>query len=260
MEKRRWVPSVTKVEIEICTGCNLRCANCDRSVRQAPSNEYMTVEQISRFVDESIDLDWGWERITVLGGEPTLHPTFWDLLSVLGQYRHHNPTTIFRIYSNGFGKAVQKTLCKMPPWFEIKNTNKTRRSPLFSAYNVAPIDLPEYDREDFTKACVITSWCGLGLTRYGYYPCGAGASLDRVFGFDIGIKRLADVTQDRLKEQLRVLCARCGHYRDFDARVEYIQQRDERLLVGWTNEERISPTWAIAYKNYKLRPPGLSLY
>jgi hypothetical protein len=260
MVKRRWTSNLHRVEIEITTLCNLRCVNCDRSVRQAPSGERMTVEQIDRFVDESLEQTWAWERITLLGGEPTLHPELDAVLRSLDRYRTSHPDTIFRMYSNGFGTRVRRRLATMPPWFEVINTNKTRATPLFSAYNLAPVDLPEYAHEDFTKGCAITAWCGLGLTRYGFYPCGAGASIDRVFGLDLGIKRLADVTPARLIEQLRQLCGLCGHFRDFDLRAEQVAGGDKGPVRGWTREEQMSPTWVTAYRRYAEEKPQLSLY
>jgi MoaA/NifB/PqqE/SkfB family radical SAM enzyme len=44
-----------KIEIDITYKCNLRCANCNRSSAQAPSEERMTVAQIEKFVKESVD-------------------------------------------------------------------------------------------------------------------------------------------------------------------------------------------------------------
>src|SRR3712207_347384 len=102
-KKRRWTSNMSRVEIEISTFCNLRCPNCDRSSPQAPSDECMSIEQIERFVAESVELDWPWERVVILGGEPTLHPDFDDVLDVLGKYHRHRPETVFRMYTNGFG-------------------------------------------------------------------------------------------------------------------------------------------------------------
>jgi len=261
MEKKRWTPNVHRVEIEICTACNLSCPNCDRSSPQARSREHMTVGQIRKFVDESIQLNWEWERITLLGGEPLLHPSLEQILSALNIYRLRNATTIFRMYSNGYGPVVARRARAMPDWIELRNTNKDpNRPPLFSKYNVAPVDCEDSRNEDFTKGCAVTSWCGLGLTRYGYYPCGAGASVDRVFGFDIGLKKLEDVTHPALANQLARLCALCGHFRDFDQREAYLATRDERVLVGWGRQQETSPTWERAYAAYEAKAPELSLY
>lgn len=56
------------IELEICTRCDLDCFGCDRlSDIKATWMPAMTVEQVSRFVDESLALDWEWERIRLLG-------------------------------------------------------------------------------------------------------------------------------------------------------------------------------------------------
>lgn len=261
MCKKRWETNLRRVEIEIHTGCNLACPNCDRSVPQARSHENMSVAQIEKFVAQSIALDWDWERITILGGEPSLHPCFLQILSTLGVYHSSRGTTEFRLYSNGYGPAVSESLSQVPSWIDVRNTGKDPdRPPLFSTYNVAPIDCDDCGAEDFTKACAITSWCGLGLTRYGYYPCGAGASLDRIFGFDIGIKSLSGVTQSAVASQIARLCRLCGHFRDFDHREEYVSIRNESVLTGWVRQQKTSPTWELAYSNYAKKPPQLSLY
>jgi hypothetical protein len=258
--KRRWVTNLRRIEIEICTGCNLRCPNCDRSSAQAPSAERMTLAQISRFVDESIDLDWRWERITILGGEPTLHPDLVQIFETLKIYKDKFPSAECRLYTNGYGPRVNRVLGQIPEWVVVFNTQKGPVAPTFSAYNLAPLDFEDSVDSDFTNACAITETCGLGLTRYGFYPCGAGASLDRVFGFDIGIKRLGDVTASALGSQTLQLCSRCGHFRDFDDRLQLIRQGSSELPPSWTNEQQTSPTWSAAYARYDAAKPSLTLY
>ena len=261
MSKKRWTTNLRRVEIEIHTGCNLACPNCDRSAPQARSHEAMEISQVEKFVSESIGLDWDWERITILGGEPSLHHSFAEILSALKVYHLYRESTEFRIYSNGYGPAVSRRLSLVPSWIDVRNTSKDpSHPPLFSTYNVAPIDCADCNGADFSKACAITTWCGLGLTRYGYYPCGAGASLDRVFGFDIGIKSLSAVTPTSVASQITRLCGLCGHFRDFDKREEYVLIRDESILTGWTREQKTSPTWERAYLAYAQKPPQLTLY
>lgn len=256
MDKHPWITNLLRVEIEIYTGCNLACPNCDRSSAQAKSNEAMTLEQMNTFVAETIELGWQWERITILGGEPTLHPMFAKMLDSLKPIHECFPKTVFRIYSNGFGKVVQRRLAKVPPWIEVCDTQKTRAPPVFSAYNLAPIDFDKYKGEDFNKGCAITERCGLGLTRYGYYPCGAGGSIDRVFGKNIGIKSLAAVTRVAVLSQMGQLCRLCGHFVDFDDRI-----RNHGVTpITWTREQKSSPTWKAAYLAYQSAPPILSLY
>ena len=277
--KKAWIPDLHSIEIEICTNCNLRCVNCDRSVRQAPSNEYMSTTQIQKFVDESIALRWRWTNITILGGEPALHPQFDEIVAALAVYHDHEPSTIFRILSNGYGARVNAVLRSLPEWVSCTVTHKSPRiQPTFSPINLAPRDNDTDNTMDYSTACSITELSGLGLSRYGYYPCGPGASIDRVFGFDIGIKSLSEITLERLRAQSRRLCGLCGHFTHFDvpsleARIAYNERRfpdglneEARIIMlqevtnVWTSREVMSPSWTKAYEEYQKARPLLSTY
>ena len=252
MLDKAFTPNLCSIEIEIITGCNLACFNCDRSARQAKSGEMMSVDQIQAFVDESIGLEWKWGAIRLLGGEPTLHPRLFEILQVLGPYRAHNPQCGISIHTNGHGAKVHSVLRKLPSWVKIVNSDKTGNRHRFSSYNVAPRDLPEFDGADYATACWIPESCGIGLTRYGYYSCGAGGSIDRVFGFDIGLKHLAEVTHEKLRDQLRLLCSYCGHFKHNDyARPELREQ--------WVTSEEVSESWKRAYARYHEEKPRLTL-
>jgi hypothetical protein len=220
----------------------------------------MSIDQLQRFVLESIELGWHWDVITLLGGEPTLHPQFSKLFEVLARYREFAPACDFRLYTNGFGPAVNNALACVPPWVRVGNSEKSPTvPPLFSAYNLAPVDFPDDADEDFSRGCSITKICGVGLTRYGYYPCGAGASVDRVFGLDIGIKKLENVTPEAMVNQLKTLCSLCGHFRDFDNGF-LVQIQKPGSQSDWIRESAISPRWAAAYMAYKESPPQLTKY
>jgi len=242
-----WVPNKRSIEIEITTRCSLACFNCDRSIRQAPSDDCMSLEQIEKFVDESIKLNWGWKHIRLTGGEPTLHPQFFEILKIVKRYKEINFYCNVEISTNGYGSQVNEVLSKLPQWICVINSRKKSNINNFCSYNIAPIDLKEYENSDFTKGCWITGICGLGLTKYGYYPCGAGASVDRVFGFDIGQRSLSCVNNLTLREQLRVLCRYCGHYKENYA--------DEKITL-----EKMSISWQKAYEIYKRKRPQLSVY
>ena len=82
----------------------------------------------------------------------------------------------------------------------------------FATFNLAPADLPEYARADFSNGCFVPEFCGMGLTPYGYYPCGVAGGIDRVFGFDLGGKTLPAADDDML-DVLRRCCPLCGHFK-----------------------------------------------
>ena len=221
--------------------------NCNRSVKQAPAHEDISPEQVEHFIHETIARNWKWLQITVIGGEPTLHPQLFEILEILKKYKDFNPSCRIDLWTNGYGRTVEAILSRLPEWLIVTNTSK--KSPIheYTGYNIAPIDLEEYRQADFSRGCSQTEICGIGMTKYGYYPCSPGADIDRVFGFNIGIKSLSSLNDRELRKQLKVLCAYCGHYRD---------NFGKRKITN----EIITRKWKNAYKNYKTTPPALSLY
>ncbi len=241
----RYIRSRSQIELDITYHCNLKCINCDRSCRQAPSTEQMTVEQIQMFVKESIEKNAKWERIKVLGGEPTLHPDLLKILSLLLEYKKHFSSSVrIQLFTNGYGNKVASILSKVPIEIEIKNSMYPSDTNKFIPFNKAPTDSILLKMADFSNGCWITSKCGIGLTPYGYYCCAAAGSVDRVFGFDIGRKELPPAN-DTMVDQLRVFCELCGHY---------------PCSYTWTTKEEMSTTWKEAYKKYNKARPSLSLY
>lgn len=232
------------IEIDITYRCNLKCINCNRSCRQAPSNEQMTVEQIQNFIKESIDNNVNWERIRVMGGEPTLHPNIFEILNLLLEYKKKkSPDTHIQLVTNGFGKIVNNIISKVPKEIEIDNPSKKSGVQLFDPFNMAPQDSVRYRYADYSSGCGVISIDGVGLTPYGYYPCAVAGGIDRILGFDYGRKKLPS-SDDSMTDQLEVFCKLCGHFR----------------AAKRTNIEVMSPTWKIAYEKYKKRKPKLSLY
>jgi hypothetical protein len=232
---------LNKVEVEIITACNLHCHNCDRSCRQAPSGERMSPAQLRGFVDESLEVGWEWDRINLLGGEPTLHPELPEIFEEVRRYKVERPECVVQLTSNGHGELVRAKLDSVPDWVEICNTSKDSPEQYFASYNIAPADYGF----DQPPVCAIPWRCGLGLTRYGYYPCGAGASLDRIFGMDIGVKSLRDVDLTKLLEQFGKLCAFCGHS----------PTKVKRRVIA----DAMSPSWERSYAAYHENAPALSL-
>lgn len=234
---------LSRIELEIITSCNLKCYNCDRSSRQAISGEQMSVGQVAHFVDESLELGWRWRKIALLGGEPTLHPRLPRILNELDRYRRLVPDVTIQITSNGYGERVDAVLRRLPDWVAVRNTRKTSVVQPFTAYNVAPDDLAEYAGADYSTGCTIPFQCGMALTRYGYYPCGAGASIDRIFGLYRGVRTLRDVTPERLVGEFDRLCRHCGHFHGQKAAAE-----------------TMSPSWTEAYRRWRQQRPALPLY
>ena len=225
------------VEIDITYRCNLRCPNCNRSCTQAPAATDMAVSRLADFLDASAAAGARWERIRLLGGEPTLHPDLPAIFELLEAYRiQHNPRLRLVLCTNGRGARVRQALSHLPPAVVIKNTYKSARPRLFRPFNRAPRDLRRYALADFTCGCRILEDCGLGVTPQGYYPCAVAGGIDRVFGFGLGRQTLPP-NEDEMTDLLERFCPFCGLFG-----------------FGWPTRRAIqSPTWINGYAAYAQR-------
>lgn len=247
-------PGVFKhIEIEINTACDLDCFGCDRfsDVTTAPN---MTYEQVALFVKESIDLNWEWERIRFLGGEPTIHPRFEGLIGLLLEYRKKFPKVFLQVLTNGLGKAKQYR-----SWLENLNISlhaeaKTKgETPVW--FNNTRLCQADDEKAGPVPPCGIAGirGCGVALTRHGFFIDGAGASAARVAGHDIGVQHLKDVTWDRLMiDHSKILCRICGHWNPAEG-------PKVTKLVTETGEIT-GPYWTEKLAAFKKQRPKLKVY
>jgi hypothetical protein len=238
-----YVRSRTRIEIDITYLCNLQCVQCNRSLGgdQVPTGERMSLEAIDAFIEDSKRRGVPWEWIRLIGGEPTLHPHFMDILNRLLAFRNsHSPKTVIQVSTNGYGKKVNQVLEQIRVLdVHVINSSKTGNDqPTFTRFNIAPADLSEYDDADFSNGCKIIEQCGFGLSPTGYYPCAVAGSIDRVFEFNVGRDRLPD-DDDDMTDMLERFCRLCGHFRR--------TQWDPGFPQGQ------SQTWRDAYEKARAR-------
>ena len=234
------------IEIDITYRCDFMCFNCDRSCRQAPADDDMPVEQIERFISDSEKEGREWKRIRIMGGEPMLHPEIDLILNLFDSYGEKHPETMIELYTNGIGKDSESIV---PAHISIHNTFKVSQcNTCFEPYNLAAVDLLDSDT-DCSGGCWITRDCGIGLNRYGYYPCAAGAAVDRVFGFDIGCKGIPSKDDDMIETRFK-LCRYCGHHlgREYE-------KPDLRVPLSM---EVMSQSWTDAYSKYRQKKPKMT--
>ena len=231
---------LSHVQLEITSRCNLACTQCDRNCGVVPAGIDMSIPQIWSFVEQSLSLKRQWKRIDIIGGEPTLHKDLKVIFDLVKIYKNKYPRCKVRLSSNGHGQHVENVLKTVPEWVIVRNSSKEDKNQPHDAYRCAPVDMGEVD----VYACSVPWRCGIGLTKHGYFPCGAGASLAKVFGLDIGIKNLVDVTPESLKKQMVKLCKYCGH-----------SSCNSRKTVA--NDNEMSDSWKNAVKYYN--PDSMNL-
>jgi hypothetical protein len=233
------VQHLQNLEIEITTKCNLKCVSCDRRCGQAPSDEEMTINQIKYFVKETKYLNYSWRQINILGGEPSLHANLAEILEIL-----RSTGAKLTVVSNGYKmpKAIEE---KIPSWCSLRNTKKnSKKQESFVPVDITMVEKPGVEE---IMSCDHVDRCGLGLTRYGFYACGPGASISRVLGIDIGIKSLSEVSLSRINTQQKILCQYCG----------WSETRKRHPDIS---PEEVSPFWEKAYTAYRDHQRRMTLY
>ena len=175
--RKTFCPNLRAIEIDITYECNLHCRGCNRSCAQLPTKERMELADISRFVVESLDANWTWDRISILGGEPTLHPDFVTIIELIKEklLDVSSSGTTLKVVSNGYTKNSRRTLEYIERRFGIRVDRKSfkrgKEIEYFSEFNDAPLDDPASDGFDFSKGCWVMEYCGIGMNSKGFYAC-----------------------------------------------------------------------------------------
>jgi hypothetical protein len=245
------------LEIQICTYCDLSCWSCDRASDEI-TDPPMTIDQLNLCIQESIDLDWKWKRIRLLGGEPTIHPRFRDFAQALIDYRdNYNPECFLQVLTNGLGKAAKYRAWLVDNRVSLHAEAKEKGvdPPWFNNTRIVPIDRDPTKTE--LPPCGIygrgSGGCGIQLSNFGYFLDGAGATVARVGGFDIAVMHLKDVTFESMENQAKVLCSRCGHHNPVDGSPLTTQ------LVSKTGHVT-GKFWTEALKKFKEKKPIMKVY
>lgn len=253
----KFVPDFKLIEIDITYECNLKCISCNRSCTQAPTEERMSINQIREFINESIEENYSWKVISVLGGEPTLHPDFTQIIKcIYNEYiLRFSQNTKIKIVSNGYTEHSRKLLDQVNiiPNVVIngKSFKVNNKPEYFIPFNKITIN------EDlkYSKACWVTSYCGIGLNKYGYYGCSVAGGIDRVIGIDKGIKRLKKI-RNNVEEHFSIFCKYCGNFYNYSVNKGDFIPREELNILDLT--ETMSEIWHDFYKNYRKNRPILT--
>lgn len=167
------------IEFEITLRCNAKCPSCSR---HCPYLDYgddsdVGLGQVARFIMElkSYSVDHTRvDMIHVMGGEPTLHPFFEQIVIAL-QERLLQPGHIRRL------QVVTNGIIPVDPKLEVPTSisRPEEKGPDHRCMLVAPFDTGQKFKE-----CPVPEDCGVSFGAYGWWPCGAGGAICRLFGLN----------------------------------------------------------------------------
>ena len=244
--KINWSTSQNKIDLLTTSFCNSMCFDCSQMCRQAPANELTTTSQVKKFIGELVQLGKKPKKIIISGGESILQGNIFEIMDLLRQYRDsYNQKLRLVLLTNGRGPKVKRLLTKVPKDIKIINSKKTSSyNPSFISINAAPIDNPKFKKARFEAGCRLTKHCGMAINWNGYYCCATAASIDRVLGLDLALKKYPQIDKS-FENQKKILCRYCGNFLSCDY----------RRGKGYSSE-----SWKKIFKNFKTRKPKLKRY
>jgi len=234
---------LNRITLDITYECDLKCPNCNRLCGILPRKNEISLSSIEEFINKSIELKKKWVHIYITGGEPSFHSRVKDIFKQVIRYvefhkKEFDNNLTVKYCTNNHSKKSRQVLKSLPD-FIVYNSYKKNSEQIFKPMCVAPVDLGFYDDNNL-HPCIECCNYGMTLNYRGYYPCGESAAIDDVLiKKNLGIKKLEDVTLERMAEILHETCRYCGYYFD-----QFGTMRNSKLMVSstWkqflTNEKR----------------------
>ncbi len=250
--RKSFFPDFTKIEIDITHDCNLKCLGCNRSCGLAPTTDRIEIDTIDKFIAESKKLGICWNLINILGGEPTLHPQFLEIIrKIQVEYIDaYSPATILQVVSNGYTES-SRMLCKKISKYknvrvDFSSYKKTNKVDYFTPFNDAPCDKPNHGTNDYSKGCWVAKHCGLGLNHLGYYGCAVCGGIDRVMKKNLGATSLQELTSSLILRHFELFCPLCGNFSAYEGNFGDFIPRSEKEPF----RNIVSESWKELYRNY----------
>ena len=192
---------IKNVVLEITLECNLTCANCNRLVGiSTPENSFMTIDQIDLFIQQTISRGRKLDHIWIMGGEPLIHPKFLEIYKRLKE----------RLLGSYVEEIILVTTGTLPIPKEVDKIDVGFGDRLeFPKEHVNILKSPKDLGYDDIKNCNSSIECGIVVNAFGYFPCGTGCSLIRLFNYQEEIQYDFPVTLSLW--DFNKICPHCAH-------------------------------------------------
>lgn len=252
-----------KLEIHVDYRCQLRCVSCTRgSFLRRPHTPMITIEQIKDAFRQADDLNWT-PRVIIIGGEPTLHPEFYDICKVARNWsRWHKPDDFVQVFSNGHDERTRALLDKVCTELdcsifkdEWKPESRVGGEEGQSQWHLDMFVSPADAGLPFQGHCYQHSSeiCGVGFDSYGFALCPTGLSVGALLNEE-GVyrtKRLADIFDPVWAEKAtKAMCEHCGYAMSkrgtHDTRESFAEYAAQQPRMQANSP--MSPTWVKAFE------------
>lgn len=268
MEEMKFTPNYKKAEFHLTYRCTLGCKACSRaSFLSQPHTEDMTLEDAKEFVRQAEELKWIPDAMIIIGGEPTLHPDFFEFIELIRPWIRQDLSRYIQIFSNGSTPKTREALDKARiEQFAAIFTDEWKTDPITqkkdskAEWDINTFVSPKDAGLEFTGVCYAhSSWCcGVGVDHTGYSPCPIGMSIVKLLGINgTTTKNLADLfDNDKAREMTLKQCEHCGFMfpkRKNITRGNVVSFEKYAASCPRIRGMRVSPTWQKIFKEEKMK-------
>jgi hypothetical protein len=238
-------PRLGLLKVNITYVCDRGCLCCNRACRLAPSKHVddLKPEDFKKMLDDSVANDKKWISIVLTGGEPSMHPKFQEMVDILIDYKHkHNPEVEAAVYTYHhpvFFQEVEEAKKRHPDLVVVDTMKDAPVTYHATAHYMAPIDDPKYGPDHQYTGCKRGVLCGLCQDYQGIWCCPQASGIGRVFGFDVSLKEVKDISLDSMSNMYNSVCRYCGYYTNAYGK----------------NKEPISKSWEEALLKFRKGSP-----
>lgn len=228
MRRRRYpidhIPRFDDAALNITFACDNACVGCNRACfLKPPHTPAMTRERLMHFFAEVQSNGIRLKRMRIIGGEPTLHPEFTEIVAMVANYaRSTGSGCRVRLYSTTRTERAKRLVA------EVKREFPNLK--LFIDEKEGPTTFPPLTRYIFVDpkdAGINCPWpcpimggrgmCGYGVDQLGYSLCPTAGTIDTLLGLNSRAKELRQMLDpDFVRWQAETVCAECGNYIGFE--------------------------------------------
>ena len=206
----RPISEVGVIHIEITNACNLSCACCTRFCGHHKHPFFMDEEMVEK---ACLSLEGFDKQVGIMGGEPTIHPKFEQLLSV---YRKYIPIERRALWTNGlnwdkYKEAITETFLPQNIIYNDHKHEEGHHQPLMCASQ----EIMD-DKElmwDLIDNCWIQNRWAASITPKGGFFCEVAAAQDYLLDGPGGYpleKGWWKKTPAEFRDQIERFCVNCS--------------------------------------------------
>jgi hypothetical protein len=166
------------LEIQTNLACNWSCVSCDQGSQfssiQWVKKGTLSLDQIAHFCGEMRQHNAYFGRLRLVGGEPTIHKHFADLVEMLyAELVLTGHSAGIEVVTNGTHPE------RIAPVKEFIQRVRVSGDGDKQKHHVANLIHSPASLGYEGKPCSSPWHCGISLNYYGYFPCSAGAGIAR---------------------------------------------------------------------------------